>query len=99
MTVARLDSQSGSRIDYLARGGGGASQRDYMSRCGAQTLGGSVMVESLTALRNTPQWLNTTTTSTQSVSLSSLEKNLNLHNLSLKKVHLSIFLTWDHEAA
>ncbi|KAF6718894.1 NEDD4-binding protein 1 [Oryzias melastigma] len=66
MTVARLDSQSGSRIDYLARGGGGASQRDYMSRCGAQTLGGSVMVESLTALRNTPQWLNTTTTSTQS---------------------------------
>uniref|UniRef100_A0A3P9HG25 NEDD4-binding protein 1 n=1 Tax=Oryzias latipes TaxID=8090 RepID=A0A3P9HG25_ORYLA len=66
MTVSRLDSQSGSRIDYLARGGGGASQRDYMSRCGAQTLGGSLMVENLTALRNTPQWLNTTTTSTQS---------------------------------
>uniref|UniRef100_A0A8C7Z7R7 NEDD4-binding protein 1 n=1 Tax=Oryzias sinensis TaxID=183150 RepID=A0A8C7Z7R7_9TELE len=66
MTVSRLDTQSGSRIDYLARGGGGASQRDYMSRCGAQTLGGSLMVENLTALRNTPQWLNTTTTSTQS---------------------------------
>ncbi|XP_023811743.1 NEDD4-binding protein 1 [Oryzias latipes] len=66
MTVSRLDSQSGSRIDYLARGGAGASQRDYMSRCGAQTLGGSLMVENLTALRNTPQWLNTTTTSTQS---------------------------------
>uniref|UniRef100_A0A3P9L5Z8 NEDD4-binding protein 1 n=1 Tax=Oryzias latipes TaxID=8090 RepID=A0A3P9L5Z8_ORYLA len=66
MTVSRLDSQSGSRIDYLARGGGGASQRDYMSRCGAQTLGGSLMVENLTALRNTPQWLNATTASTQS---------------------------------
>ncbi|KAM4573804.1 NEDD4-binding protein 1 [Odontesthes bonariensis] len=56
MTAANLDAQSGSRTDYLARGGGGVSQRDYLSRCGTQTLGGSVKVESVTALRSTPQW-------------------------------------------
>ncbi|KAA8590510.1 hypothetical protein FQN60_014444 [Etheostoma spectabile] len=42
MTVPHLDTQSGSRTDYLARGGG---QRDYLSRGGTQTLGGSVKVE------------------------------------------------------
>ncbi|XP_053174528.1 NEDD4-binding protein 1 [Scomber japonicus] len=63
MTVAHLDTQSGSRTDYLARGGGGVSQRDYLSRGGTQTLGGSVKVETVTALRSTPQWLTATTTS------------------------------------
>lgn len=63
MTVAHLDSPSGSRTDCLARGGGSVPQRDYLSRGGAQTLGGSVKVESVTALRNTPQWLTATTTS------------------------------------
>ncbi|XP_023126328.2 NEDD4-binding protein 1 [Amphiprion ocellaris] len=63
MTVAHLDTQSGSRTDYLARGGGGVSQRDYLSRGGTQTLGGSVKVENVTALRSTPQWLTATTTS------------------------------------
>nr|XP_046250030.1 NEDD4-binding protein 1 [Scatophagus argus] len=63
MTVAHLDTQSGSRTDYLARGGGSASQRDYLSRGGTQTLGGLVKVESVTALRSTPQWLTATTTS------------------------------------
>ncbi|KAI3371621.1 hypothetical protein L3Q82_024187, partial [Scortum barcoo] len=62
MTVAHLDTQSGSRTDYLARGGG-ISQRDYLSRGGTQTLGGSVKVESVTALRSTPQWLTATTAS------------------------------------
>ncbi|XP_032380032.1 NEDD4-binding protein 1 isoform X1 [Etheostoma spectabile] len=60
MTVPHLDTQSGSRTDYLARGGG---QRDYLSRGGTQTLGGSVKVETVTALRSTPQWLTATTTS------------------------------------
>lgn len=72
MTVAHLDSQSGSRTDCLARGGGSVSQRDYLSRGGTQTLGGSVKVESVTALRSTPQWLTATTTSlasTPSVSI------------------------------
>ncbi|KAM6937425.1 NEDD4-binding protein 1 [Xenentodon cancila] len=63
MSVAHLDTQSGSRTDYLARGGGGVSQKDYLSRCGTQTLGGSVKVESLTALRSTPQWLTATNSS------------------------------------
>ncbi|KAG8012867.1 NEDD4-binding protein 1 [Nibea albiflora] len=71
MTAAHLDTQSGSRTDYLARGvggsvgggGGGISQRDYLSRGGTQTLGGSVKVESVTALRSTPQWLTATTSS------------------------------------
>ncbi|XP_039988879.1 NEDD4-binding protein 1 isoform X2 [Xiphias gladius] len=62
-TVAHLDTHSGSRTDYLARGGGSVSQRDYLSRGGTQTLGGSVKVESVTALRSTPQWLTATTTS------------------------------------
>ncbi|XP_034734035.1 NEDD4-binding protein 1 [Etheostoma cragini] len=60
MTVPHLDTQSGSRTDYLARGGG---QRDYLSRGGTQTLGGSVKVETVTALRSTPQWLTATATS------------------------------------
>ncbi|XP_074488064.1 NEDD4-binding protein 1 [Sebastes fasciatus] len=63
MTVPHLDTQSGSRTDYLARGGGGVSQRDYLSRGGTQTLGGVVKVETVTALRSTPQWLAATTTS------------------------------------
>ncbi|XP_053283226.1 LOW QUALITY PROTEIN: NEDD4-binding protein 1 [Pleuronectes platessa] len=64
--AAQLDTHSGSRTDYLARGVGGGSgvpQRDYLSRGGAQTLGGSVKVESVTALRSTPQWLAATTSS------------------------------------
>ncbi|KAG7522802.1 NEDD4-binding protein 1 [Solea senegalensis] len=63
MAAHVVDSHSGSRTDYLARGGGGASQRDYLSRGGTQTLGGSVKVETVTALRSTPQWLAATTTS------------------------------------
>ncbi|CAN9499472.1 unnamed protein product [Ophioblennius macclurei] len=72
MTVAHSDTQSGSRTDYLARGGGGGGgggpgggvpQRDYLSRGGTQTLGGSVKVESVTALRSPPQWLTATSTS------------------------------------
>uniref|UniRef100_UPI0037E80AF7 NEDD4-binding protein 1 n=1 Tax=Semicossyphus pulcher TaxID=241346 RepID=UPI0037E80AF7 len=63
MTAPHLDTQSGSRNDYLARGGGSVSQRDFLSRGGTQTLGGSVKVESVTALRSTPQWLTATTTS------------------------------------
>ncbi|CAG5958463.1 unnamed protein product [Menidia menidia] len=57
--AASLDAQSGSRTDYLARGGG-APQRDCLSRGGTQTLGGSVKVESVTALRSTPQWQSAT---------------------------------------
>lgn len=79
MTAAHMDSQSGTRTDCLARGGGGgggASQRDYLSRGGAQTLGGAVRVESVTALRSTPQWLTASTTtslsSTHSVGISVL---------------------------
>ncbi|MEQ2215754.1 hypothetical protein XENOCAPTIV_005574 [Xenoophorus captivus] len=58
MTMPHPDTTtpSGSRTDYLARGGGGVAQRDFLSRCGTQTLGGSVKVESVTALRSTPQW-------------------------------------------
>ncbi|KAJ4937981.1 hypothetical protein JOQ06_002608 [Pogonophryne albipinna] len=63
MTVPHLDTQSGSRPDYLARGGGAASQRDYLSRGGTQTLGGAVKVETVTALRSTPQWLAATSSS------------------------------------
>lgn len=67
MTAAHMDSQSGTRTDCLARGGGGsASQRDYLSRGGAQTLGGAVRVESVTALRSTPQWLTASTTTSLS---------------------------------
>lgn len=57
ITMAHLD-QSGSRTDYLARGGNSVSQRDYLSRGGTQTLGASVKVENVTALRSTPQWLS-----------------------------------------
>ncbi|XP_059190453.1 NEDD4-binding protein 1 [Centropristis striata] len=63
MTVPHLDTQSGSRTDFLARGGSGLSQRDYLSRGGTQTLGGSVKVETVTALRSTPHWLTATTSS------------------------------------
>ncbi|XP_068168632.1 NEDD4-binding protein 1 isoform X2 [Antennarius striatus] len=62
MTVPHLD-QSGSRTDYLTRGGGGISQRDYLTRGGTQTLGGPVKVESVTALRSAPQWLTTNSSS------------------------------------
>lgn len=58
-----LDCQSASRMDCLARGGGSASQRDFLLRGGTQTLGGSVKVESVMALRSTPQWLTATTAS------------------------------------
>lgn len=61
MTVAHVDSH-GTRTDCLARGGGSVSQRDYLSRGGSQTLGGLVRVESVTALRSTPQWLTAATT-------------------------------------
>uniref|UniRef100_H3C9E1 NEDD4-binding protein 1 n=1 Tax=Tetraodon nigroviridis TaxID=99883 RepID=H3C9E1_TETNG len=47
--------QSVSRMDCLARGGSSASQRDFLLRGGTQTLGGSVKVESVMALRSTPQ--------------------------------------------
>lgn len=50
-------------MDCLARGGGNISQRDYLLRGGTQTLGGSVKVESVTALRSAPQWLTATTSS------------------------------------
>ncbi|XP_071761901.1 NEDD4-binding protein 1 [Centroberyx gerrardi] len=66
MAMEHLDTQSGSRTDYLARGGGGLSQRDYLSRGGTQTLGGPIKVESVTALRSAPQWLTATTTSSSS---------------------------------
>ncbi|KAM4618809.1 NEDD4-binding protein 1 [Polymixia lowei] len=66
MAMEHLDTQSGSRTDYLARGGGGVSPRDYLSRGGTQTLGGPIKVESVTALRSVPQWLTATTTSLSS---------------------------------
>lgn len=81
MTVPHLDTQSGSRPDYLARGGGAASQRDYLSRGGTQTLGGAVKVETVTALRSTPQWLAATTSSlasTPSVGITSLSMGFNI---------------------
>ncbi|XP_061532227.1 NEDD4-binding protein 1 isoform X1 [Phycodurus eques] len=61
MTMAHADTQTGSRTDYLARGGGSVSHRDHLSRGGTRTLGGSVKVESVTALRSTPQWLTAST--------------------------------------
>ncbi|XP_056273049.1 NEDD4-binding protein 1 [Pseudoliparis swirei] len=63
MTVPPLDPRSGSITDYLARGGSGVPQRDFLSRGGTQTLGGAVKVETVTALRSTPQWLAATTSS------------------------------------
>lgn len=62
-TVAHLETQTGSKTDYLARGGAAVPQRDYLSRGGTQTLGGTVKVESVTALRSTPQWFTATTSS------------------------------------
>lgn len=61
--ASHLDSQSTSRMECLARGGGSASQRDFLLRGGTQTLGGSVKVESVMALRSTPQWLSATSAS------------------------------------
>ncbi|XP_056138121.1 NEDD4-binding protein 1 isoform X2 [Lampris incognitus] len=61
MAMEHLDAHSGSRTDYLARGG--VSQKDYLSRGGTHTLGGPFKVESVTALRSAPQWLTTTTSS------------------------------------
>ena len=56
--MEHLDSQSGSMTDYLARGAGGSTARDYLTRAGGtQTLGGQVKVETVTALRSVPQWL------------------------------------------
>ncbi|XP_057692559.1 NEDD4-binding protein 1 isoform X2 [Corythoichthys intestinalis] len=67
VTMAHADTQTGSRTDYLARGGGSVSQRDdHLSRGGTQTLGGSVKVENVTALRSAPQWLTASTTSVAS---------------------------------
>lgn len=66
--ITHLD-QSGSRTDYLARGGSSISQRDYLSRGGTQTLGSSVRVENMTALRSTPQWLTATGKTTPSVGI------------------------------
>nr|XP_057932267.1 NEDD4-binding protein 1 isoform X2 [Doryrhamphus excisus] len=66
VTVAHADTQTGSRTDYLARGGGSISQRDHVSRSGTRTLGGSMKVESVTALRSAPQWLTASTTSVSS---------------------------------
>ncbi|XP_029687977.1 NEDD4-binding protein 1 [Takifugu rubripes] len=57
-TTSHLECPSASRMDCLARGGSSASQRDFLLRGGTQTLGGSVKVESVMALRSTPQWLS-----------------------------------------
>ncbi|XP_077424387.1 NEDD4-binding protein 1 [Vanacampus margaritifer] len=66
VTMAHADTQTGSRTDYLARGGGNVSRRDHLSRGGTRTLGGSMKVESVTALRSAPQWLMASTTSVAS---------------------------------
>lgn len=63
VTTSHLDCPSASRMDCLARGGSSASQRDFLLRGGTQTLGGSVKVESVMALRSTPQWLSATAAS------------------------------------
>lgn len=57
VTTPPLDCPPASRVDCLVRGAGSASQRDFLLRGGTQTLGGSVKVESVTALRSAPQWL------------------------------------------
>ncbi|XP_061892183.1 NEDD4-binding protein 1 isoform X1 [Entelurus aequoreus] len=72
VTMAHADTQTGSRTDYLARGGGSMSQRDPLSRSGTRTLGGSMKVESVTALRSSSQWLAASTTSVASTPNSSL---------------------------
>ncbi|CAL8262532.1 unnamed protein product, partial [Merluccius merluccius] len=68
--MEHLDSGSGSRTDYLARGAGGSTARDYLARAGTQTLGGQVKVETVTALRSVPQWRTATTTTTTTPSSS-----------------------------
>ncbi|XP_030222078.1 NEDD4-binding protein 1 [Gadus morhua] len=56
--MEHLDSQSGSRTDYLARGAGGSTARDHLTRAGGTlTLGGQAKVETVTALRSVPQRL------------------------------------------
>ncbi|TWW76196.1 NEDD4-binding protein 1 [Takifugu flavidus] len=60
-TASHLECPSASRMDCLARGGSSASQRDFLLRGGTQTLGGSVKVENVMALRSTPQWLSAAT--------------------------------------
>lgn len=62
VTASHLDCPSASRMDCLARGGSSASQRDFLLRGGTQTLGGAVKVESVMALRSTPQWLSAAAT-------------------------------------
>ncbi|XP_077453088.1 NEDD4-binding protein 1 [Stigmatopora argus] len=67
VTMANADTQTGSRTDYMARGGGSISQSDdHLSRGETRTLGGSMKVESVTALRSAPQWLTASTTSVAS---------------------------------
>ncbi|XP_049579802.1 NEDD4-binding protein 1 [Syngnathus scovelli] len=66
VTMVHADTQTGSKMDYLARGGGNVSHRDHLSRGGTRTLGGSVKVENVTALRSAPQWLTASTTSVAS---------------------------------
>uniref|UniRef100_A0A3B3ZD89 NEDD4-binding protein 1 n=1 Tax=Periophthalmus magnuspinnatus TaxID=409849 RepID=A0A3B3ZD89_9GOBI len=60
-------SHQDSRTEYLARGGSGVTQKDYLSKGGTKTLGGSVKLETVTALRSTPQWLTATTSSCQTI--------------------------------
>ncbi|XP_051917603.1 NEDD4-binding protein 1 [Hippocampus zosterae] len=66
VTMTHGDTQTGSRTEYLARGGGNVTHRDHLSRGGTRTLGGSVKVETVTALRSAPQWLTASTTSVAS---------------------------------
>ncbi|XP_077371771.1 NEDD4-binding protein 1 isoform X2 [Festucalex cinctus] len=64
--MAHANTHTGSRTDYLARGGGNVSHKDHLSRGGTRTLGGSMKVESVTALRSAPQWLTASATSVAS---------------------------------
>ncbi|KAG7229850.1 hypothetical protein INR49_012433 [Caranx melampygus] len=59
--VITIDDDDDNRLPGAR--GSSISQRDYLSRGGTQTLGGSVKVENVTALRSTPQWLTATTSS------------------------------------
>uniref|UniRef100_A0A3P8U0C9 NEDD4-binding protein 1 n=1 Tax=Amphiprion percula TaxID=161767 RepID=A0A3P8U0C9_AMPPE len=74
------------------------SRRDYLSRGGTQTLGGSVKVENVTALRSTPQWLTATTTSLAStpsvgITFKNHTRNPVLHVLPSHCVLLFLFLS------
>ncbi|CAL8357454.1 unnamed protein product [Lota lota] len=92
--MEHLDSQSGSRTDYLARGAGGSTARDYLTRAGTQTLGSQVKVESVTALRSVPQWL-TAPTSTTSSTASIAPMPSNTANPSFRHSPL-VYLTVGH---